>query len=235
MGGRKKPFGVKGMNKIISGGFPTPSTSLLVGSPGTGKSTFARQFLYEGLDRGELGVYIVSCAPIDQVKETMKREGHDPADYNDRLIFIDCYSWRTNAPPAETKGIKVLPSLSDLNELLRIIKKTANGPGKGSRIIIDSVSDFLLYSEPKSVFIFLQLFTAFVRSLNALSVVIVEEGLHTEKEMNTLIYATDNTILFKVEEGKRLIKFERVTNAPHPLQWFEYKIKGEKGVEIISR
>ncbi len=191
--------------------------------------------MYEGLGQGEFGIYIVSCAPIDQVKETMRREGHDPASYKGQLIFIDCYSWRTDSPPAETEDVKMLPSLSNLNELLRIIKKAANWRGKGGRIVIDSISDFLLYSEPKSVFMFLQLFTAFVRSLKATSIVVVEKGLHSEKEMNTLIYATDNTILFKIEGGKRFVKFDRVINAPHPLQWFEFKIKGERGVEIISR
>ena len=237
MGRQKKSFGVKGMNKIIESGFPSPSTSLLVGNPGTGKSTFGRQFLYGGLEGGEACIYIVSYAPISQVKETMKREGYDPQKYKGQLTFIDCYSWRTGTPPASSSDVKALSSLSDLNELIRIVKKTADelGGTKNVRILFDSISDFLLYAEPKSVFMFLQLFTAFVRSLKALSVVIVEKGLHSEKEMNTLVYATDNTILFKIEEGKRLIKFERITNAPHPLQWFEYKIKGEKGVEVISR
>lgn len=42
------PSGVPGFDELVEGGFEQKSVSLLVGAPGTGKSTFALQFLYEG-------------------------------------------------------------------------------------------------------------------------------------------------------------------------------------------
>lgn len=49
--------GIPGLDDMIEGGFPFPSTILVAGSTGTGKTTFALQFLFEGAKIGENGVY----------------------------------------------------------------------------------------------------------------------------------------------------------------------------------
>ena len=50
--------GVRGMNKMLGGGF-IPGTTILVSGPaGSGKTTFAMQFLYEGAKKGERGLFI---------------------------------------------------------------------------------------------------------------------------------------------------------------------------------
>ncbi len=49
--------GIPGLDEMIEGGFPFPSTILVAGSTGTGKTTFALQFLFEGAKIGENGVY----------------------------------------------------------------------------------------------------------------------------------------------------------------------------------
>ncbi len=52
------PSGIKGLDPLIEGGFPIPSIILVSGSAGSGKTTFAFQFLMEGARRGEKGLYI---------------------------------------------------------------------------------------------------------------------------------------------------------------------------------
>jgi circadian clock protein KaiC len=49
--------GIPGLDEMIEGGFPFPSTILVAGSTGTGKTTMALQFLFEGARRGEQGIY----------------------------------------------------------------------------------------------------------------------------------------------------------------------------------
>ena len=41
--------GIPGLDGLIEGGFPSPSSILLTGPPGAGKSIFATQFLYNGV------------------------------------------------------------------------------------------------------------------------------------------------------------------------------------------
>jgi len=51
--------GIKGLDELISGGFPRESTILITGGPGTGKTTFTLNYLINGaLDYKEKGVYV---------------------------------------------------------------------------------------------------------------------------------------------------------------------------------
>ncbi len=50
--------GIAGLDQMLNGGFPAGHVVLLLGPPGVGKTCLSLQFLKEGLDRGERGVYL---------------------------------------------------------------------------------------------------------------------------------------------------------------------------------
>jgi circadian clock protein KaiC len=50
--------GVFGLDQILNGGLPRNHIYLIDGSPGTGKTTLALQFLMEGVENGEPGLYV---------------------------------------------------------------------------------------------------------------------------------------------------------------------------------
>ncbi|MCW1308223.1 MAG: ATPase domain-containing protein [Candidatus Nanoarchaeia archaeon] len=52
------PSGIPGLDPFIGGGFEKGSLIVLEGGPGSGKTIFSIQFIYEGLKRGERCVYI---------------------------------------------------------------------------------------------------------------------------------------------------------------------------------
>lgn len=53
------PVGIKVFDEVIGGGFPRGSLILLAGNPGTGKTIFSANFLYNGVvEYGENGIYI---------------------------------------------------------------------------------------------------------------------------------------------------------------------------------
>jgi circadian clock protein KaiC len=54
----KARTGVSGLDDILVGGLSPEHVYLLEGSPGTGKTTIALQFLLEGAKVGEAGLYI---------------------------------------------------------------------------------------------------------------------------------------------------------------------------------
>src|SRR5688572_24637969 len=50
--------GIEGLDNILRGGFPRNCMLLIAGTPGTGKTTLAMQFLLEGIERGETCLYV---------------------------------------------------------------------------------------------------------------------------------------------------------------------------------
>lgn len=58
MSTRRTATGISGLDGLIGGGFPANRSVLICGDTGTGKTTFALQFLAEGLARQEHAVFL---------------------------------------------------------------------------------------------------------------------------------------------------------------------------------
>ena len=65
--------GITGFDKLIEGGIPKGFNVLVVGEPGTGKTIFGLQYLYNGALAGENGMYITLDADADKVREQARR------------------------------------------------------------------------------------------------------------------------------------------------------------------
>ena len=64
------PTGIEGFDKICQGGFVRNSDNVIVGGPGSGKTTFLLQFLWNGVTKfNENGLY---CSFEPDILETVK-------------------------------------------------------------------------------------------------------------------------------------------------------------------
>ncbi len=54
--------GIPGLDEVTGGGWILPSTVLIAGAPGTGKTTIAVQSLFHGARKGETGVYFTGIS-----------------------------------------------------------------------------------------------------------------------------------------------------------------------------
>ena len=121
------PSGVPGLDDMVEGGLPFPSTALVAGSAGTGKTTFALQFLSKGAEQGEKGLFFSTLSePISwmlrfsQTYEFMRRE-----HFGKDIIYIDLYG--------------LLRKTKNYKELLDIINDTIN-EHIPQRIVIDPIT-----------------------------------------------------------------------------------------------
>lgn len=54
--------GIPGLDEMIGGGWIVPSSVLIAGAPGTGKTTMAVQSLFHGARKGETGIYFTGIS-----------------------------------------------------------------------------------------------------------------------------------------------------------------------------
>lgn len=64
--------GLDGLNSMLNGGYPEGRTMLVSGTPGTGKSTLAMQFLQAGLDQGERCLYVSTEQTLGELRDGFK-------------------------------------------------------------------------------------------------------------------------------------------------------------------
>src|ERR1700744_5631955 len=67
--------GVAGLDQILRGGLARNRLHLLEGSPGTGKTTIALQFLMAGADNGEVGIYVSLAETERELREGARSHG----------------------------------------------------------------------------------------------------------------------------------------------------------------
>lgn len=89
---KKIKSGVYGLNSLMDGGINENSTTVVIGSSGAGKTTFALQFIMRGMEVGDDGVFISLDENQTQIlKEAEAMGWKNIHDYiaKDRLVFID--------------------------------------------------------------------------------------------------------------------------------------------------
>ncbi|WP_375460951.1 ATPase domain-containing protein [uncultured Enterovirga sp.] len=73
--GQRAATGVKGLDDVLAGGFVRRRMYLLEGSPGTGKTTIALQFLIEGARLGERSLYITLSESEEELRDGASSHG----------------------------------------------------------------------------------------------------------------------------------------------------------------
>ncbi len=135
----KAAFGVTGLDDILIGGVRRDRLYLLEGSPGTGKTTLALQFLLEGGALGEVGLYITISETATELRETATSHGWSiPAHVN---IFELAPS--DSLLDAEQQQSLLYSSDLELGETTRMIFEAVERV-QPSRIVIDSLSEIRL-------------------------------------------------------------------------------------------
>lgn len=118
-------LGIEGLDEMIRGGIPESSMMVVIGGPGTGKSTFAMEFISQGLSNDENVVYVTLEEDTEQVLESADQKGFGFSDaYQDSLALL------------EYDPIGMANALESIeNNLPEMVSEFG-----ASRVVIDSVS-----------------------------------------------------------------------------------------------
>jgi KaiC/GvpD/RAD55 family RecA-like ATPase len=239
--------GIKGLDEVLNGGLPKARTILVVGSPGSGKTTFAVQFLVGGAKAGEPGLYVALDEKPERVKTNLSSFGWslDTLENEGKLTFIDATQLRrpghrVNPPPIEPEnpvGL-TLPELT-LGSLVRTVRRVAAEEGT-QRIIVDPITSLMLrYPDEAKRRRALLLFFDALESTGCSCIVTTE--LRTSmlaRRFQIEEYLSQGVVLLHtmVHEGNviRGLQVEKMRGISHDSQLRPYQI-GPTGIEVFPK
>jgi len=134
---------IPGLDEILYGGIPERSVVLVSGGPGTGKSIMGKQFLYNGLVRGEAGVFVALEEHPVAVRRSFKHFGWDIDKYEREGKFAIVDAFTAGIGSAAQREKYVVKDIDNVHELIDVLRQAIKDTG-AVRITIDSVSTLYL-------------------------------------------------------------------------------------------
>ena len=235
------PVGVPGVDEILAGkGIPKGHTILISGGPGSGKTTFATQFLYTGASEyNESGVYVTLDEDPIEIKNNMSKFGWNlkKLEEENKILFINISPVRVM--PQETGLIQLGMKEFRLVKLLDAIRKGIEEVD-AKRVIVDPLTMFTLQfpDEVERIYAMRDLMRE-LKMLGCTNMLISElRGTGMEREHQFEEYLAQGVILLRtfLKESRLIRAFQvekmrglAIDNQPRP-----YQITNE-GIEVFPR
>jgi KaiC/GvpD/RAD55 family RecA-like ATPase len=221
--------GIPGVDKILGkAGIPQGHTVLISGGPGSGKTTFAIQFLYTGATQhDEPGVYITLDEEPENIKKNMSNFGWDleKLEREKKLIFINVSPVRIAS--SERAGlIQMGMKEFKLVKLLEAVRVSVEEI-QAKRVVIDPITIFTLQypDEVERIYAMRDLIADF-RKTGCTNLLISElKGTGLEREHQFEEYLVQGVILLRTvmkdEKVNRMFQVEKmrgleIDNQPRP-------------------
>jgi circadian clock protein KaiC len=219
---------IKGLDEMLQGGFLPQTANLVEGPPGTGKSTFGMQFIYNGIHYHNEPGLIVTFEEFPQQY------------YRDAEAFG--WDFRQLEREGRLRVIMTSPevSRSDLESVGGTIETLAREMG-ARRVLVDSISHFdQLTDDPVEL---RAVVYGFINALKreGLTSILTRESpvlLGDEEGENSIAFVVDSYILLRYVEIDSIIRKAllvlKLRGSDHAKDIRQFEIT-KKGIEIMSR
>jgi len=222
------PTGVQGLDNMLRGGFPENRTILVLGGPGTGKTILGVQFLMEGIEHGENGLYVSLDEKKNHLYAEMAAFGWRLSDAEAQGVFgfLDF-----SRPSNKGKKESLEKFASELRrEVLRLSAK---------RIVVDPITALVIrYPDAvrrRNACVGLIEALNDLGTTNMVTLELRSTGLSRSVQLEEYL-AHGVIVLQTVRAGKSLIKtlqVEKMRGIDHDDQPRPYSITGQ-GIEVYS-
>lgn len=203
--------------KTLNIEIPNTNNLMTIGPPLMGKSVFARNLFEEKIKEGYSGIYITTRDLPDDVLKWFK----DDIDFK----ILDCVTKTMSEDLPDTENIKRV-SVMDLtgitSNLNSFLEDVWRGGNKQVVVVFDSLSTLLMYSNLQTVFRFLHILVARIKSADAVALYIIEQGMHDEATTATLKQLFSGAIELKEERERRFLRY---VGSSVRTDWKEFEVR----------
>ena len=220
-----------GSRVLVEGKMP-PSSLFLMGPPGIGKTVFSKQFIYNGLINGEIGIYLATDESPNRIQESMKKLGMNVDEYveNDDFRVIDCYSWKIGGKSCSKYCVSNPDNLATVSMTIDKARRNL----KKTRLVMDSITGLMSFCDHNLKFFskFLQVIVAQTRESGSNAIFLASSEAHDKVFMSYMREVFDGTLEMKMEtkqsesgeEMRRLLRLFSLKGARHKTQWVLFEI-----------
>jgi KaiC/GvpD/RAD55 family RecA-like ATPase len=236
--------GIKGLDELIEGGLPRGYSFLLLGGPGTGKTTFGVQYLYKGAtEHGENGMYVTFDEPPYSISTNSQRYGWDLADIEKegKFAFVDVSPIKrqvtgTFVPAALQQGFLGAAkfNIEDVVKVISDVKRKVNA----KRCVIDSISALTL--QYKDDFEIRQQTLRLIKILTEMDLTTMMLAENAEDRQDLTRFGPESFLaqgvivlhMYRVEESNvKALEVRKMRGAKHTDRLCPYRITAE-GIEV---
>jgi KaiC domain protein len=147
---------IPGLDEILHGGIPERNVVLISGGPGTGKTILSQQFLWNGLQQGEAGIYVALEEHPVQIRQNMLQFGWNVKPFEEKGMFALVDAFTAGIGKAKEYEKYVVADLNDLRELIDVLSQAVKDIN-AKRVTIDSVTSLYINKPALARGIILQL------------------------------------------------------------------------------
>ncbi len=233
------PDVLPGSAALIQGSFR--GSLILIGSPGSGKSVYCKQFLCNAVESGDSGVYFSTGESVAKVEEGMALLGFDVDRFlkSGLLHLVDLQPTVGDRPTRHKRsGISGwLRGPDDIQPSLNVegvIEEALTGLSKPA-VVLDSLTTLLLRSSESELLKLVQSLLARSKRVSAFSIFSLTSGNYSEHFVNVLRSLFDGVLELKVDESsgglKRLLRVFSLKGTQHTTDWVRFSIS-DRGITI---
>lgn len=218
--------GIEGLDKLIGGGVLKNSVTTVVGCSGSGKTTTGLQFLLNGIENDQAGLYISLEEKPKTVMKQAELMGWDLKKHHKESLFF-----------IYLQGQNYMELIEE--QLPRLIEARVKSD-KDLRIVVDSLTPLMWYTDEKLAQ--RELITKVFEPLSDVGTLLatidgnLDENRNLSNELFVPVYLADNVLLFRYNPErngpKRTLQVLKMRGTDHSEEILPVYIKQGKGVTL---
>lgn len=234
----RQSTGIPALDERLGGGIPRGTRALLIGPHGSGKTVFAMQFLWAGLQAGETVAYDVFDRPWTKMRNYFRSFSWDvsPFEKQGRLIPIQAFPHFDDFPRDPGVLYFDLASYEDMQRIdLELTRKNA------TRFVFGDSYEHIFEEGSEEQWHRVEQWTVNWSHYSSITNLdIVHEAKDREPHIQRLVDFTlllaDHILRFRTVEDdghwRRELRFERMEGVAHPLEWIPFEIRSD-GIHLL--